>query len=149
MNIECAVVGLKRLLHGRCVQMVCARLTVMTAVLPLWLQARRAVGGIKRENIDEIRSLKMPPDAIRDVLEVCAGVGMEGPGHVFFLRSVGGCVHKCALAYMFINTQPHSVLGARLRRSTAISWRTMPAGCCAQLSQPLGPGAAWHSASQG
>jgi dynein heavy chain 2 len=28
------------------------------------------VGSIKKENIDEIRSLKMPPDAIRDVLEV-------------------------------------------------------------------------------
>ena len=32
--------------------------------------ARKAVGQIKKENIDEIRSLKMPPDAIRDVLEV-------------------------------------------------------------------------------
>ena len=39
-------------------------------VQPLIDQARKAVGQIKKENIDEIRSLKMPPDAIRDVLEV-------------------------------------------------------------------------------
>eukprot|EP00955_Chlamydomonas_euryale_P067462 359844-Chlamydomonas_euryale.AAC.1 len=38
-------------------------------VQPLIDQARKAVGNIKKENIDEIRSLKMPPEAIRDVLE--------------------------------------------------------------------------------
>jgi dynein heavy chain 2 len=31
--------------------------------------ARAAVGGIKSDNINEIRSLRMAPDAIRDVLE--------------------------------------------------------------------------------
>jgi len=41
----------------------------LKGVQPLIDQARKAVGGIKKENIDEIRSLKMPPDAIRDVLE--------------------------------------------------------------------------------
>jgi len=45
------------------------------------LQARKAVGGIKKGNIDEIRSLKMPPDAIRDVLEVRAAEGFwDGDG---------------------------------------------------------------------
>jgi dynein heavy chain 2 len=38
-------------------------------VEPLIQQARKAVGSIKSDNINEIRSLKMPPDAIRDVLE--------------------------------------------------------------------------------
>lgn len=42
----------------------------LAGVQPLIDQARKAVGQIKKENIDEIRSLKMPPDAIRDVLEV-------------------------------------------------------------------------------
>ncbi|KAJ9505746.1 hypothetical protein QJQ45_029247, partial [Haematococcus lacustris] len=41
----------------------------LAEVQPLIDQARKAVGQIKKENIDEIRSLKMPPDAIRDVLE--------------------------------------------------------------------------------
>lgn len=42
----------------------------LASVQPLIDQARKAVGQIKKEHIDEIRSLKMPPDAIRDVLEV-------------------------------------------------------------------------------
>mmetsp|Transcript_33539 Transcript_33539/g.74227 ORF Transcript_33539/g.74227 Transcript_33539/m.74227 type:complete len:2007 (+) Transcript_33539:3-6023(+) len=41
----------------------------LAGVQPLIDQARKAVGQIKKENIDEIRSFKMPPDAIRDVLE--------------------------------------------------------------------------------
>lgn len=38
-------------------------------VQPLLDAARAAVGGIKTDNINEIRSLRMAPDAIRDVLE--------------------------------------------------------------------------------
>mmetsp|Transcript_17017 Transcript_17017/g.54247 ORF Transcript_17017/g.54247 Transcript_17017/m.54247 type:complete len:3325 (+) Transcript_17017:156-10130(+) len=38
-------------------------------VEPMLEAARKAVGQIKSDNINEIRSLKMPPDAIRDVLE--------------------------------------------------------------------------------
>eukprot|EP00899_Mesostigma_viride_P029629 jgi/Mesvir1/9851/Mv22388-RA.1 len=38
-------------------------------VQPMIDAARKAVGGIKSDNLNEIRSLKMPPDAIRDVLE--------------------------------------------------------------------------------
>ncbi|CAD7696589.1 unnamed protein product [Ostreobium quekettii] len=41
----------------------------LTAVQPLIDQARKAVGQIKPDNINEIRSLKMPPEGIRDVLE--------------------------------------------------------------------------------
>lgn len=32
-------------------------------------QARQAVGQIKSDNLNEMRSLKMPPEPIRDVLE--------------------------------------------------------------------------------
>jgi dynein heavy chain 2 len=43
--------------------------TELTEVQPMLDAARKAVGNIKSDNINEIRSLKMPPDAIRDVLE--------------------------------------------------------------------------------
>ena len=32
-------------------------------------EARRAVGSIKTESLSEIRSLRAPPDVIRDILE--------------------------------------------------------------------------------
>ena len=38
-------------------------------VEPLIAKARSAVGNLKNDNINEIRSLKAPPSAIRDVLE--------------------------------------------------------------------------------
>jgi dynein heavy chain 2 len=41
----------------------------LAEVQPMIDAARKAVGQIKKDNIDEIRSLKMPPEAIRDVLE--------------------------------------------------------------------------------
>lgn len=41
----------------------------LSEVQPLIDAAKKAVGNIKKDNIAEIRSLKMPPDAIRDVLE--------------------------------------------------------------------------------
>ena len=36
---------------------------------PVLEAARQAVGGIKKDNLNEIRSLKLPPEPIRDVLE--------------------------------------------------------------------------------
>eukprot|EP00965_Chrysotila_dentata_P015557 515138-Pleurochrysis_carterae.AAC.1 len=41
----------------------------LASIAPILEQARKAVGGIKSDNLNEIRSLKMPPEAIRDVLE--------------------------------------------------------------------------------
>uniref|UniRef100_UPI00358EC9AE cytoplasmic dynein 2 heavy chain 1-like n=1 Tax=Myxine glutinosa TaxID=7769 RepID=UPI00358EC9AE len=41
----------------------------LTDVQPLVEAARRAVGSIKPESLSEIRSLRMPPDVIRDILE--------------------------------------------------------------------------------
>jgi len=41
----------------------------LAEVQPVLEQAKKAVGSIKKDNINEIRSLKMPPEAIRDVLE--------------------------------------------------------------------------------
>ncbi|MFT7803200.1 cytoplasmic dynein 2 heavy chain 1 [Arapaima gigas] len=38
-------------------------------VQPLVEEAKRAVGNIKSESLSEIRSLRMPPDVIRDILE--------------------------------------------------------------------------------
>jgi dynein heavy chain 2 len=36
---------------------------------PLVNEAKLAVGNIKPESLSEIRSLRMPPDVIRDILE--------------------------------------------------------------------------------
>ena len=44
--------------------------TELADIQPLIESAKKAVGQIKSDNINEIRALKMPPDAIRDVLEV-------------------------------------------------------------------------------
>ncbi|GBG84147.1 hypothetical protein CBR_g38121 [Chara braunii] len=41
----------------------------LNEIWPLVEQARKSVGQIKNDNLNEIRSLKMPPEAIRDVLE--------------------------------------------------------------------------------
>lgn len=41
----------------------------LSGVQPLLDAAKEAVGSIKAENLNEIRALKMPPEAIRDVLE--------------------------------------------------------------------------------
>ena len=65
-----------------CVQCVCLCVSVCVCVLiyslappPMTTLAiplscvSQAVGGIKSDNLNELRSLKMPPEAIRDVLE--------------------------------------------------------------------------------
>lgn len=41
----------------------------LAVVAPIIEAARLAVGQIKSDHLNEIRSLKSPPDAIRDVLE--------------------------------------------------------------------------------
>ncbi|KAG8470560.1 hypothetical protein KFE25_008981 [Diacronema lutheri] len=41
----------------------------LSHAMPLLEAAQQAVGGIRSDNLNEIRSLKMPPEAIRDVLE--------------------------------------------------------------------------------
>ena len=43
--------------------------TELAMVAPMIEEARQAVGQIRSEHLSEIRSLKAPPDAIRDVLE--------------------------------------------------------------------------------
>ena len=43
--------------------------TELSTVAPMIEEARQAVGQIRAEHLSEIRSLKAPPDAIRDVLE--------------------------------------------------------------------------------
>ena len=42
---------------------------IVPALQPLVDEAKRAVGNIKPEALSEIRSLRMPPDVIRDILE--------------------------------------------------------------------------------
>ena len=44
----------------------------LCGIQPVLEAARQAVGGIKKDNLNEIRSLKMPPEQIRDVLKIRA-----------------------------------------------------------------------------
>ena len=41
----------------------------LRGIQPVLDAAKQAVGGIKKDNLNEIRALKMPPEPIRDVLE--------------------------------------------------------------------------------
>ena len=41
----------------------------LSEIDPLVQEAKVAVGGIKNETLGEIRSLRAPPDIIRDILE--------------------------------------------------------------------------------
>ena len=41
----------------------------LSEIQPLVQDAKSAVGDIKPESLSEIRSLRMPPDVIRDILE--------------------------------------------------------------------------------
>ena len=41
----------------------------LSEIEPLVKEAQEAVGNIKPESLSEIRSLRMPPDIIRDILE--------------------------------------------------------------------------------
>ncbi|KAG1663699.1 hypothetical protein FOA52_013267 [Chlamydomonas sp. UWO 241] len=60
-------------------------------VQPMIDEARKAVGNIKKENIDEIRSLKMPPEAIRDVLEgVITVLGQQDTSWNAMKKFLGG-----------------------------------------------------------
>ena len=41
----------------------------LSEIGPVLEEAKQAVGNIKSESLSEIRALRMPPDAIRDILE--------------------------------------------------------------------------------
>ena len=41
----------------------------LSEIEPLVKKTKEAVGGIKPESLSEIRSLRIPPDVIRDILE--------------------------------------------------------------------------------
>ena len=83
----------------------------LASTQPILDQAKKAVGGIKSEHLNEITSLKMPPEAIADVLGgwvcvcVCECVHECVRVHtcirsvrvVFWGRLLGtGCSHECA-----------------------------------------------------
>ena len=56
------------------------------SITPILEQAKQAVGLIKSDNLNEIRSLKMPPEPIRDVLE---GVLRADAGYVAAAALIG------------------------------------------------------------
>lgn len=80
----------------------------LSEVQPLIDSACAAVGSIKAENISELRSFKMPPDAIRDVLEgVLLLMGREvrpNPTCILFAYAIGiifGCVATGLVVRLF------------------------------------------------
>lgn len=46
----------------------------LSEIEPLVQEAKDAVGNIKTESLSEVRSLRMPPDVIRDILEGVLGL---------------------------------------------------------------------------
>ncbi len=66
----------------------------LSGVQPLIDAARKAVGSIKSDNLNEIRSLKMPPEPIRDVLE---GAISSGLGKSSLQRQVTKCIYAATL----------------------------------------------------
>lgn len=80
----------------------------LSRIQPVLEAARQAVGSIKSDNLNEIRMLKMPPEAIRDVLEGVVRpadlrggeeMRMEGRGESVRRRDTqdsAGCHMKCA-----------------------------------------------------
>ena len=70
----------------------------LAVVAPVIEAARLAVGQIKSDHLNEIRSLKAPPDAIRDVLEgVLKLMGQADtprtPSRSFWLTAASRQVH--------------------------------------------------------
>eukprot|EP00760_Papus_ankaliazontas_P008674 PhM_4_TR13906/c0_g1_i1/m.49396/K10414/DYNC2H, DNCH2; dynein heavy chain 2, cytosolic len=62
----------------------------LSSIRPILAAAREAVGNIKSENLNEIRSLHMPPEAIRDVLEgVLMLLGMYDTSWVSMKKFLG------------------------------------------------------------
>lgn len=74
----------------------------LAVVAPLIEAARMAVGQIKADHLNEIRSLKAPPDAIRDVLEgVLKLMGQADTSWNSMKKFLGGrgikvLLHTCA-----------------------------------------------------
>jgi len=65
--------------------------TELADILPVLEAARTAVGGIERSNIEEIRSLKMPPPAIADVLSaVLILLGIDDISWLSMKKFLGG-----------------------------------------------------------
>lgn len=79
----------------------------LAVVAPLIEAARMAVGQIKADHLNEIRSLKAPPDAIRDVLEgVLKLMGQADTSWNSMKKFLGGRGIKVGSAACTVHVQP-------------------------------------------
>ena len=116
-------------------------------VQPMIEQARAAVGGIKKQDLAEIKSMKAPPDAIRDVLEaVMRLTGVRDTSWSSMRNFLGNVGFKDAI----INFDAHAVDAGMYRDVSALIQRAPqsfdPAGI-ARVSKAAAPLAAWTRAN--
>lgn len=77
----------------------------LSEIEPLIREAKDAVGNIKPDSLSEIRSLRMPPDVIRDILEaVLRLMGIFDTSWVSMKRYVFGVQY--ALSYNDVSNEP-------------------------------------------
>ncbi|KAF6261448.1 ATP-binding dynein motor region D5-domain-containing protein [Scenedesmus sp. NREL 46B-D3] len=121
----------------------------LTDVQPLIDAARTAVGGIKADNINEVRSLRMAPDVIRDVLEgVLLLMGQEDTSWVAMKAFLG----KRSVKEDIINYDAHRILAtpglqSKLDRLMAAKGASFEKEAAYRASQAAGPMAVWVSAN--
>ncbi|MEW5298927.1 MAG: hypothetical protein WDW36_001997 [Sanguina aurantia] len=119
----------------------------LAKVQPMIDAARKAVGNIRKENIDEIRSLKMPPDAIRDVLEgVLLILGQDDTSWNNMKKFLGGRGVKDDI----INYDAHNItptIRAKVDKLLESKGRSFEPAVIARVSVAAAPLATWVSAN--
>ncbi|KXZ45909.1 DHC7 protein [Gonium pectorale] len=119
----------------------------LSEVQPLIDSARKAVGNIKKDNIAEIRSLKMPPDAIRDVLEgVLMILGQQDTSWNNMKTFLG----KSSVKDDIINYDAHKItpeIRARVDKHLAAKGNSFEEAVIRRVSVAAAPMAQWCKAN--
>ncbi|KAG2486208.1 hypothetical protein HYH03_015170 [Edaphochlamys debaryana] len=119
----------------------------LSEVQPLIESAKKAVGNIKKDNIAEIRSLKMPPDAIRDVLEgVLMMLGQQDTSWNNMKTFLG----KSSVKEDIINYDAHKVtpeIRARCEKCLAAKSNSFEDAVIRRVSVAAAPMAQWFKAN--
>eukprot|EP00878_Enallax_costatus_P027572 GHUV01029703.1.p1 GENE.GHUV01029703.1~~GHUV01029703.1.p1 ORF type:complete len:596 (+),score=176.00 GHUV01029703.1:386-2173(+) len=122
----------------------------LAEVQPLIDAARAAVGGIKADNINEVRSLRMAPDVIRDVLEgVLLLMGQEDTSWAAMKAFLG----KRSVKEDTINYDAHRILTTpglrnKLDKLMASKGASFEKEVAYRASQACGPMAVWVVANK-
>lgn len=121
--------------------------TELQDVQPMLDAARKAVGQIKSDNINEIRSLKMPPDAIRDVLEgVLRILGQQDTSWANMKKFLGSRVVKDEI----INFDAHKItpqIRKEVEKLLSVKGQSFEHAVIHRVSVAASPLAAWVKAN--